>query len=137
MATPISRRTFLEGAAIGAGSLAMGQSQTQIPKRSLGRTGLEVSYLGLGGYHLGSIQEQATIDRIVNESIDAGVNFFDNAWEYHDFIPNRKAARLFGKKLVDVHVLRWGTSSQRSQNRGITEASIVSHQGFTFRIAAR
>ncbi len=24
------------------------------------------------------------MDRIVNEAIDAGINFFDNAWEYHD-----------------------------------------------------
>lgn len=24
------------------------------------------------------------IDRIVGEAIDAGVNFFDNAWEYND-----------------------------------------------------
>jgi len=84
MATRISRRTFLESAALGAGSLAMAQSETQVPKRPLGRTGLEVSYLGLGGYHLGSILEQTTVDRIVSESIDAGVNFFDNAWEYHD-----------------------------------------------------
>jgi uncharacterized protein len=38
----------------------------------------------LGGYHLGTIKDQQTIDRIVNEAIDAGVNFFDNAWEYHE-----------------------------------------------------
>jgi len=50
----------------------------------MGRTGLKVSYLGLGGYHLGTIQEQSDIDRIVGEAIDAGVNFFDNAWEYND-----------------------------------------------------
>lgn len=24
------------------------------------------------------------MDRIVNEAIDARINFFDNAWEYHD-----------------------------------------------------
>src|SRR5271165_2091358 len=84
MAIRISRRTFLEGAAVGAGSLAMAQSQAQVPKRPMGRTGLEVSYMGLGGYHLGTIPEQSMIDRIVNQAIDAGINFFDNAWEYHD-----------------------------------------------------
>ncbi len=62
----------------------MAQSQSQIPMRPLGHTGAQVSCIGLGGYHLGTIQEQSTIDRIVSEAIDAGVNFFDNAWEYHD-----------------------------------------------------
>jgi aryl-alcohol dehydrogenase-like predicted oxidoreductase len=64
--------------------MAMAQSQSEIPKRPLGRTGLEVSYLGLGGYHLGTIQEQSMIDFIVSEAMDAGLNFFDNAWEYHE-----------------------------------------------------
>jgi uncharacterized protein len=50
----------------------------------MGRTGLDVSCIGLGGYHLGTIQEQSMIDQIVGEAIDAGVNFFDNAWEYND-----------------------------------------------------
>jgi len=62
----------------------MAQSQAQVPKRPLGRTGLQVSSIGLGGCHLGTIQEQATINRIVGEAIDAGINFFNNAWEYHD-----------------------------------------------------
>src|ERR1700719_5284898 len=50
----------------------------------LGRTGLQVSCIGLGGYHLGTIQDQQMVDRVVDEAIDSGVNFFDNAWEYHD-----------------------------------------------------
>jgi len=62
----------------------MAQPGASVPKRSLGRTGLEVSYMGLGGYHLGTIQDQQMVDRIVNEAIDSGINFFDNAWDYHD-----------------------------------------------------
>lgn len=62
----------------------MAQSQSSVPRRPMGRTGLEVSYMGLGGYHLGTIQEQSMVDRVVDEAIDAGINFFDNAWEYHD-----------------------------------------------------
>lgn len=62
----------------------MSQTQAPVPRRPMGRTGLEVSYLGLGGYHLGTIQDQQMVDRIVNEAIDAGINFFDNAWEYND-----------------------------------------------------
>jgi aryl-alcohol dehydrogenase-like predicted oxidoreductase len=45
---------------------------------------LRVSALGLGGYHLGSAQSQAEATEMVARAMDAGVNFFDNAWEYHD-----------------------------------------------------
>lgn len=56
----------------------------EIPKRALGRTGVEVSALGLGGSHLGEAKSEREASRIVHEAIDAGVNFMDNAWEYHD-----------------------------------------------------
>ena len=46
---------------------------------------MQTSILGVGGYHLGSA---ATIGRrrneIVDQAIDAGINFFDNCWEYHE-----------------------------------------------------
>ena len=54
-----------------------------VPRRPLGRTGLETSILGIGGFHLGSAGNQDEVDRIVGTAIDAGINFFDNAWEYH------------------------------------------------------
>jgi hypothetical protein len=68
-----SRRKFMQGAAmIGAVPLmpnhgfstsdsdkAPPQSaEGTVPKKSLGRTGVQVSALGLGGYHLGSIRLQ-------------------------------------------------------------------------------
>ena len=62
---------------------ASGQTGT-IPKRPLGKTGLQVSALGVGGFHLGTADTDQESNQIVAEAIDAGVNFFDNAWEYHD-----------------------------------------------------
>ena len=55
-----------------------------IPKRPLGNTGIEVSILGVGGYHLGSATSQKEARQIVDLALEAGINFFDNAWEYHD-----------------------------------------------------
>jgi aryl-alcohol dehydrogenase-like predicted oxidoreductase len=55
-----------------------------VPKKALGRTGLMVSALGVGGFHLGSAKDQGEVNEIVARAIDAGVNFFDNAWEYHE-----------------------------------------------------
>lgn len=56
----------------------------QIPKRPLGKTGLQVSILGVGGYHLGSAGSQETINEMVAKALDHGINLFDNAWEYQD-----------------------------------------------------
>ena len=76
-----------------AGVVANGQSGAEIPRRSLGRTGLEVSALGIGGYHLGSANSDAEATQIVNEALDAGVNFFDNAWEYHQGLSEERLGR--------------------------------------------
>ena len=79
---------------LGATDLAAsGQSGAEIPRRSLGRTGLEVSALGIGGYHLGSANSDAEATQIVNEALDAGVNFFDNAWEYHQGLSEERLGR--------------------------------------------
>jgi aryl-alcohol dehydrogenase-like predicted oxidoreductase len=79
-----TRREFLEGAAMLSGSLAFAQDNTaDIPKRPLGKSGLQTSIIGMGGFHLGSAEDQKTAQRLVDEAIDAGINFFDNAWEYH------------------------------------------------------
>jgi aryl-alcohol dehydrogenase-like predicted oxidoreductase len=53
-----------------------------MPRRRLGRTGVEVSLMGLGGAHLGVPGEKDAI-RIVHEAMDHGVTFLDNCWDYH------------------------------------------------------
>ena len=55
-----------------------------IPQRPLGATGVQVSALGLGGYHIGAVPNQRDAIHIVHAAIDAGITFMDNAWEYHD-----------------------------------------------------
>ena len=112
----VLRRTFLKAAAFGTGTLAMSQPQQQVPRRPMGRTGLEVSKLGLGGYHLGTIQDQQLIDRIVGEAIDAGVNFFDNAWEYHDGRSEEVAGQALRGKRDQVIVMTKVCTHGRDQN---------------------
>jgi uncharacterized protein len=96
----VTRRTFVETLMLAAAAgVAHGQSSTEIPKRPLGRTGLEVSALGIGGYHLGSVNSEADSTQIVSEALDAGVNFFDNAWEYHQGLSEERLGRaLKGKR---------------------------------------
>lgn len=70
-------------------------SSGEIPRRALGRTGVEVPALALGGYHLGLVKTEREAVRIVHEAIDAGLTFMDNAWEYHE----GKSEELMGKAL--------------------------------------
>jgi aryl-alcohol dehydrogenase-like predicted oxidoreductase len=55
-----------------------------MPYRTLGRTGEKVSLVGLGGFHIGGILDEQEALRIVRTALDNGVNFLDNAWDYHD-----------------------------------------------------
>src|SRR5688572_10037297 len=69
-----------------------------MPTRMLGRTGVEVSLIGLGGWHLGFkwIDEDLSL-RMIRTAIDNGVNFMDNCWDY-----NEGASELrLGKALQD------------------------------------
>ena len=59
-------------------------SSDAIPRRPLGKTGAQISALGVGGHHLGQLPSAAEATRLVHEAIDSGLNFFDNCWEYHN-----------------------------------------------------
>lgn len=59
-------------------------SATGMPTRVLGRTNERVSIVALGGWHIGAVKDEAEAIRIMHAAIDEGVNFFDNAWDYHD-----------------------------------------------------
>jgi predicted aldo/keto reductase-like oxidoreductase len=81
--------------ALGRNASAYGRTPYgHMPRRPLGRTGVDVSILGLGGYHLGVPSEQEAI-RIVHEAIDHGLTFLDNCWDYHD----GESERRMGKAL--------------------------------------
>jgi aryl-alcohol dehydrogenase-like predicted oxidoreductase len=54
-----------------------------IPLRPLGTTGVSVSMLCLGGFHL-SVPPEDEATRIIHTAIDSGITFMDNAWEYAD-----------------------------------------------------
>jgi predicted aldo/keto reductase-like oxidoreductase len=71
----------------------------QVPKRAMGSTGLQVSILGMGGYHLGSASSQEEVNNMVAKALDHGINFFDNAWDYHKGLSEeRVGTALKGKR---------------------------------------
>ena len=108
----LSRRKFMQGAAIvGAAPLMPNRALSAsdkvpsqnpdgtVPKKTLGRTGVQVSALGLGGYHLGSANTDQVANEIVAKALDHGIDFFDNAWEYHDGLSEERLGKaLKGKR---------------------------------------
>jgi uncharacterized protein len=71
-------------------------SATGMPTRVLGRTGVRVSIVGLGGWHIGYVKDDNEAIRIMHAAIDEGLTFFDNAWDYHD----GRSEELMGKALA-------------------------------------
>lgn len=63
--------------------------------RPLGRTGEQVSAIGLGGHHIGRIRDEAECIDLIHRAIDHGVTFLDNCWDYHD----GESERRMGKAL--------------------------------------
>jgi aryl-alcohol dehydrogenase-like predicted oxidoreductase len=103
----VDRREFLGqaglvGASVMAGAVAWSApielSDTgpdRIPKKHFGTTKEKVSIIGVGGYTLGQSSTYEEAERIVHEALDAGVTFFDNAWDYHQ----GKSEEWMGKSL--------------------------------------
>jgi len=76
-----------------------------IARRPFGRHADTVSILGLGGFHLGKVKTIAEAVRIVHEAIDAGINFLDNAWEYHDGESERRMGRALKGRRDSVFLM--------------------------------
>jgi predicted aldo/keto reductase-like oxidoreductase len=81
------------------GEYAGGVMEFQCPRRAMGSTGLEVSILGMGGFHLGTAETQEEVNNMVAKAMDYGINFFDNAWEYHKGLSEERVGNaLKGKR---------------------------------------
>jgi uncharacterized protein len=92
-------------------------SATGLPTRPFGRTGVRVSILGLGGWHIGVIKDDNDAIRLMHTAIDEGMTFFDNAWDYH----NGRSEELMGKAL--------GTDGRRKRVFLMTKNCERDHQG--------
>jgi len=87
-----TRREFLQAgvastAAVALGDITMAQDKKPgegIPTRPLGKTGMNVSILCLGGWHIGSVKDKDEAVKMMHTALDEGVTFFDNCWDYHD-----------------------------------------------------
>lgn len=56
----------------------------RVPRRKLGKTGVEISAIGLGGFHIAQNNDEVLAIRLVRTAIDHGINFMDNCWDYNE-----------------------------------------------------
>jgi predicted aldo/keto reductase-like oxidoreductase len=103
----MKRRTFLASASVAGAAplltgLTAGQTKAAEPDalprfdsagetvrdgmryRKLGSTGVEVSCVGVGGFHIGVPKDEQEGIKVIRAALDAGMNFLDNSWDYHD-----------------------------------------------------
>lgn len=98
----MERRNFLITAAVAPLAAAAADPPAEVVRngmryRKLGRTGVEVSAIGVGGHHIGQPKDEAEGIKIIRAAIDAGVTFMDNSWDYH----SGGSERRMGKALKD------------------------------------
>jgi aryl-alcohol dehydrogenase-like predicted oxidoreductase len=91
----VTRREFLQLAMAATVAPAAGAARGPgaLPRRKLGRTGVEVSIVGLGGFHMGMQRDPEESVRIVRAAIDGGIDFLDNCWDYNDGESERRMGR--------------------------------------------
>jgi predicted aldo/keto reductase-like oxidoreductase len=100
----ITRREFLKLSAATAAAISLqgvpviAGTRNGIPYRVLGKTNLKISILAVGGHTIGidELTDNESI-KLMRTAIDEGINFFDNAWDYHG---GRSEERM-GKALQD------------------------------------
>jgi uncharacterized protein len=88
-----------------ANTPAPGASDSAIPRRQLRGTETRVSIIGMGGFHLGAAKDLATATKMVNVALDNGVNFFDNAWDYHDGKSEEWLGQALGNRRKEAVVM--------------------------------
>ena len=95
---------------------------SRLPTRPLGTTGLNVSVLGLGGFHQVEA-EQATIDQVVSRYLEAGGNYIETAKGYGGGASETKLGRaLLGRRDGVILASKTGARDAEGAWRDINES---------------
>jgi aryl-alcohol dehydrogenase-like predicted oxidoreductase len=110
-----SRRNFVLAAAAAAPLAAA----AEIPRRKLGKTGLEVSVIGLGGARIGGLDDGKQAAAVVRRCYELGINYFDTAAAgAYGLSQRRYGAALAG---IPRDKIIYGT---KTRNRSATQSQL-------------
>jgi aryl-alcohol dehydrogenase-like predicted oxidoreductase len=129
-----NRRTFLTTLAALLASAGLPRAASAAPRRDrigellptrpLGRTGRDVTMLGLGGWHIGRMSErdaQATIET----ALEGGIRFFDTAESYQDGVSEERLGTMLVPKHRDaIFLMTKSTAKDRAEAERHLEGSL-------------
>src|SRR5690606_27879205 len=93
-----------------------------IPTRKFGKTGVDVTILGLGGARVGNMANEADAIRVIRHAREIGINFFDNAAAGAYGLGQNRYGAAFGKDNKDLFY------TTKTRNRSYTQSELDLNQ---------
>lgn len=96
-----------------------------LPMRGLGKSGVKVTCLGLGGFHVGHATNTAVAQAVIEKALETGIRFFDTAESYQ----NGESENRYGKYLIpryrnDIFLMTKSTARDAATARQHLEGSL-------------
>lgn len=95
-----------------------------LPKRKLGKTGKEVTMLGVGGYHVGWTTEKDA-QAVIEAAMEGGIRFYDSAESYGPHTSEIRYGKYLTPKYRDeIFLMTKSTAKDAKTMRAHLEASL-------------
>jgi uncharacterized protein len=99
----LSRRQFIQTAAVGAAVVPSLGAAPKLPTRTLGKTGIEVSILGFGsGSRFLMYQDEDKALAALSRALDLGITYIDTAHSYGDGKSEERIGRLMPERRKQI-----------------------------------
>ncbi len=95
-----------------------------IPKRILGKTNLNVTIIGLGGWHIGRLKSEKTAADVISLALDLGINFFDTAHSYEDGLSEIRYGKSLKGRREKIFLMSKSTMRTKEEARKELELSL-------------
>lgn len=95
-----------------------------IPKRRLGRTNLEVTIIGLPGWHVGRMRSERAAQNMIARALDLGINFYDSAYSYVDGESERRLGRGLRGRREKIYLMTKSTARRKAEALAELEESL-------------
>jgi hypothetical protein len=108
----------------------MNQVKTMLPRRQLGKSGLEVCALGLGcmgmSFAYGPAPDRSEMIALIRSAVDRGVTFFDTAEAYGPYTNEELVGEALAKNSKSGPAADHGSLTMRSNGyRGVGDGALL------------
>ncbi len=118
----MQRRAFLTTAVAGlsVSSIAKLAAAGDMPMNTLGKTGMKVSWMALGGFHMRKNGEENGV-KMIHRALDLGINFFDSAYKYHDTASDQTYGKAFAGSSKRQQALLMSKAQLRTEKEAMQQ----------------